>query len=152
SDRQQLMLYEPATGRRSSLTPDWSLSVTAFVWLPDGRGLIAEVEERGQGVLYRIDAAGGKRTKIISGGRNGSAQVSGKGSPLIFPRQTATSPPEIWAAGYDGKGARALTALNRAALGQLDLTPLESFGFVGAGGDSVFGWLLKPPQFDQNKS
>jgi dipeptidyl aminopeptidase/acylaminoacyl peptidase len=152
SDRQQLMLYEPAAGRRSSLTPDWSLSVSAFVWLPDGRGLIAEVEERGQGVLYRIDVAGGKRTRLISGGRNGSVQVAGKGSPLIFLHQTATSPPEIWTANYDGKGQRALTALNRAALEQLDLTPLESFGFVGASGDSVFGWLLKPPQFDQTKS
>jgi dipeptidyl aminopeptidase/acylaminoacyl peptidase len=152
SDRQQLMLYEPAASRRSSLTPDWSLSVSAFVWLPDGRGLIAEVEERGQGVLYRIDVAGGKRTRLISGGRNGSAQVAGKGSPLIFLHQTATSPPEIWTANYDGKGQRALTALNRAALEQLDLTPLESFGFVGASGDSVFGWLLKPPQLDQTKS
>jgi dipeptidyl aminopeptidase/acylaminoacyl peptidase len=152
SDRQQLMLYELAAGRRSSLTPDWSLSVSAFVWLPDGRGLIAEVEERGQGVLYRIDVAGGKRTRLISGGRNGSVQVAGKGSPLIFLHQTATSPPEIWTANYDGKGQRALTALNRAALEQLDLTPLESFGFVGASGDSVFGWLLKPPQFDQTKS
>jgi dipeptidyl aminopeptidase/acylaminoacyl peptidase len=78
--------------------------------------------------------------------------VAGKGSPLIFLHQTATSPPEIWTANYDGKGQRALTALNRAALEQLDLTPLESFGFVGASGDSVFGWLLKPPQFDQTKS
>jgi dipeptidyl aminopeptidase/acylaminoacyl peptidase len=33
----------------------------------------------------------------------------------------------------------------------LDVRPLESFGFVGALGDSVFGWLLKPPGFDPAK-
>ena len=71
---------------------------------------------------------------------------------MVFLRQTATSPPEIWRATLDGKGQRALTALNREALAQLDLTALESFGFVGAGGDSVFGWLLKPPGFDPEKS
>ena len=38
SDRQQIMLYEPGTGRRASLTPDWTLSVSAFTWLPDSRG------------------------------------------------------------------------------------------------------------------
>src|SRR6185312_6612191 len=58
SDRQQIMLYEPGSGRRTSLTPDWALSVSAFTWLPDSRGVIAEVEERGQGVLYRIEVPG----------------------------------------------------------------------------------------------
>ena len=31
------------------------------------------------------------------------------------------------------------------------MTPAESFGFVGAQGDSVFGWLVKPPAFDPAK-
>ena len=33
----------------------------------------------------------------------------------------------------------------------LDLSRLEEFGFVGAQGDSVFGWLLKPPGFDPSR-
>jgi dipeptidyl aminopeptidase/acylaminoacyl peptidase len=128
------------------------MSISAFIWLPDSRGVVAEVEERGQGVLYRIDVPGGKRSRLIGGGRNSSVQVAGKGSPLVFLHQSATAPPELWAMNPDGKGQRALTTLNRAALAQLDLRPLESFGFVGASGDSVFGWLLKPPQFDSTKS
>jgi len=146
------MLYEPANGRRRSLTADWSLSISAFTWLPDSRGVVAEVEERGQGVLYRIDVPGGKRSRLIAGGRNSSVQVAGKGSLLAFLHQSATAPPEVWAMNPDGKDQRALTALNRTALAQVDVRPLESFGFVGAGGDSVFGWLLKPPQFDSTKS
>lgn len=152
SDRQQIVLYERATGRRSSLTQDWTLSVSAFTWLPSSRGVIAEVEERGQGVLYRIDLPGGKRTRIVAGGRNGSVQVSSSGNLMVFLHQSATSPPELWQAGLDGKGQKALTSLNRVALGQLDLADLESFGFTGANGDSVFGWLLKPAGFDPRKS
>jgi len=151
SDRQELILYERANGRRRSLTADWPLSISAFTWLPDSRGVVAEVEERGQGVLYRIDVPGGKRSRLIAGGRNSSVQVAGKGSPLVFLHQSATAPAEVWAMNPDGKGQRALTALNRTALAQLDLRALESFGFVGAGGDSVFGWLLKPPEFDSTK-
>jgi dipeptidyl aminopeptidase/acylaminoacyl peptidase len=152
SDRQQIVLYERATGHRRSLTQDWTLSVSAFTWLPSSRGVIAEVEERGQGVLYRIDLPGGKRTRIVAGGRNGSVQVSSSGNLMVFLHQSATSPPELWQAGLDGKGKKAFTSLNRAALGQLDLANLESFGFAGANGDSVFGWLLKPPGFDPRKS
>jgi dipeptidyl aminopeptidase/acylaminoacyl peptidase len=47
----------------------------------------------------------------------------------------------------DGTGLKPLTALNSQALGEVDLAPLEPFAFVGAAGDSVHGWLLKPPGF-----
>ena len=152
SDRQRIMLYQRATGHRVSLTEHWPLSVSAFAWLPDSRGLVAEVEERGEGVLYRIEVPGGKRTRIVSGGRNGSVQMPATGNFLVFLHQTAASPPELWRASLEGKDPRPLTQLNRDAVAQLELTPLESFGFVGAAGDSVFGWLLKPPRFDRTKT
>ena len=49
--------------------------------------------------------------------------------------------------GIDGAGLRQLTTLNSAALAGLDVAPLDRIGFVGALGDSVHGWLLKPPGF-----
>jgi dipeptidyl aminopeptidase/acylaminoacyl peptidase len=73
------------------------------------------------------------------------------GNFMVFLHQTAVSPPELWRASLEGKNSRPLTRLNQEALGKLDLTPVESFGFVGAGGDSVFGWLLKPPGFDSSR-
>jgi dipeptidyl aminopeptidase/acylaminoacyl peptidase len=151
ADRQRIMLYERATGRRVSLSESWPLSVSAFTWLPDSRGLVAEVEERGAGVLYRVENPSGKRTRIVSGGRNGTVQVARTGNFMVFLRQSATSPPELWRANLDGKEQRALTRLNQQVLDKLDLTSAESFGFVGAGGDSVFGWMLKPPDFDPAK-
>jgi dipeptidyl aminopeptidase/acylaminoacyl peptidase len=152
SDRQRIMLYQRATGHRVSLTESWPLSVSAFAWLPDSRGLVAEVEERGEGVLYRIEVPGGRRSRIVSGGRNGSVQIPATGNFMVFLHQTAASPPELWRASLEGKDPRPLTQLNRDVLGQLELTPLESFGFVGAGGDSLFGWLLKPPRFEPTKT
>jgi len=151
ADRQRIVLYERTTGRRVPLTESWPLSVSALAWMPDSRGLVAEVEERGEGVLYRIEVPGGKRSRLVAGGRNGSVQVARAGHFMVFLHQTAVSPPELWRATLDGKDSRPLTRLNQEALGKLDLTPVESFGFVGAGGDSVFGWLLKPPGFDPSK-
>jgi len=59
--------------------------------------------------------------------------------------QSNTQPPEVWVSG------KALTHQNDSALATLDLAPLEEFGFVGALGDSVFGWSQKPPGFDAAK-
>ena len=76
---------------------------------------------------------------------NTSPTVSADGKTLIYVHQSNTQPAELWL------GGKALTHHTDAAIASLDLRPLEEFGFVGARGDSVFGWTLKPPGFDPAK-
>ena len=152
ADRQQVMLYERATGRRRSLTADWMSSVDAISWTPDSRALIAEVPERGGVSLYRIDVTSGRRALLVSGGVNRGARVPPRGDEMVFVRSTADRPAEVWAANWTtGGGLRQVTKLNGEWLAGVELTPLEPFGFVGALDDSVFGWIMKPPGFDPEK-
>jgi len=152
ADRQQVMLYERANGRRRSLTPDWPLSVSAITWTPDSRALVAEVEERGGVSLYRIEVPSGRRARLVSGGANRGVRIPDRGTDMVFLRSTAARPPEVWAASWDdGSGLRAVTKVNAAEVAALDLTPVEKFGFVGALGDSVSGWILKPPGFMEGR-
>jgi dipeptidyl aminopeptidase/acylaminoacyl peptidase len=148
ADRQQLMLYERATGRRVAVTSRWELSITDFRWHPDAKAVIAEVEERGGHSIYRIEVPTGRPTRLVSGGTNTNIQLSAGGNVMTFLRSSANRPPEVWIAGVDGKGARQVTKVNDARMDAYDLSPVESFGFVGAQGDSVFGWLMKPAGFD----
>ncbi len=152
SDRQQIVWYERATGKRASLTASWHLSVSEFAWAPDARSIIAQVEERGGVVLYRIEVPGGKRTKVVSGGTNTSVRTASSGDLMVFLRQSAAAPPEIYRASLSGGDLRPITKLNAEALAKLDLPALEPFGFVGAINDSVFGWLERPPGFDASKT
>jgi len=151
ADRQQLMLFDRTTRQHRALTADWDVNIQSLAWTPDSKSLILEVEERGVHNLYRFDIATGKRSLIASGGVNTAVHVSAKGDQAVFLRQTATYPPEVYRVGLDGTGLRPLTSLNAAALAQLDLPPLESFSFIGALGDSVQAWLLKPPGFNPAK-
>lgn len=148
ADRTQLMLFDRSSGQHRSLTADWDVSVQSFAWVPDSRRLIVEVEERGQHNLYRVEIAGGRPARLVSGGFNSAPRVTPQGDALVYLHQSATSPNELWVARLDGSSPRPLTTLNGPALARLDLAPLEPFGFVGAQGDSVHGWLLKPPGFD----
>jgi len=150
ADRQEIVLFERDNSKRTTLTPDWNLSVGAITWMPDSKALVAQVEERGVTALYRVDL-GGKRTRLVIGGDNSSVSVTPKGDRLIFLHSTAIRPPEIWTAKSDGSEPTPLTHLDDAAMAGLDVWPLESFGFVGARGDSVFGWTMKPPGFDSTK-
>lgn len=152
ADRQQVMLYERATGRRRALTAEWGLSVDAISWTPDSRALIAEVPERGGVSLYRIEVGTGRRSLLVSGGTNHGVRIPPRGDDMVFVRSTADRPVEVWAANWNsGAGLRPVTRLNEEWLGTVSLSPLEPFGFVGALGDSVFGWLLKPPDFDPSR-
>jgi dipeptidyl aminopeptidase/acylaminoacyl peptidase len=148
SDRQQLMLYERASGRRIAVTPRWDLSISAFRWLSDARAVVAEVEERGGQSLYRIEVPSGRATRLVSGGTNSGVQVAARADVMVFLRSTARRAPEVWTAGLDGRAVRQVTRINDDRFSAWDIPALEEFGFVGAGRDSVFGWIMKPPGFD----
>ena len=147
SDRQQLMLYDRTTRQHRPLSADWDLNVQSLAWTADGKSLVLEIDERGGHNLYVLDLATGGHRRIVAGGVNGSLQVGAQGT-VVFLRQTASQPPEVFAVGLDGRGMRPLTSVNAAALAGLELPAIESFSFVGALGDSVQAWLLKPPGFD----
>jgi dipeptidyl aminopeptidase/acylaminoacyl peptidase len=151
SDRQHIVLYERATGRRAPLTNEWDRSVAAVRWMPHSRSIIAEVEERGERSVYSVEVPSGRTTRLLNGGTTSDVQVAPAGDFLVFLRHSATAPPEIYRADAAGRGLRALTRFNTALVSQLDLAPAESFGFVGAASDSVFGWIVRPPKFNSRR-
>ena len=147
ADRVRLMIADRSTGMGPVVdaTAGWTLSVGSYTWCPNAKCVYAVVEERGRDNIYRIDIPGFKRTRIITGGVNTAVQVSPDNRTLVYLHQSNTQPAEVWVSG------KALTHHNDSALATLDLPPLEEFGFVGALGDSVFGWTQKPPGFDPAK-
>ena len=150
ADRLRLMLVPRPGGRTGGeaveVTRGWSLSVGSYTWCPDSKCIYAVVEERGRDVIYRIDVSSFRRTAVPTGGGvNTSVQVFPDGRGVMYLHQSNTQPAEVWVAG------RQLTHHTDPSLAALDLKPLEEFGFVGALGDSVFGWFLTPPGFDPAK-
>jgi len=147
ADRVRLMVADRSTGMGPIVdaTAGWALSVGSYSWCPNSKCIYAVVEERGRDNIYRIDIPGYKRTRVIAGGVNTGIQVGPDNRTLVYLHQSNTQPPEIWVSG------KALTHHNDSALATLDLPPLEEFGFVGANGDSVFGWSQKPPGFDPTR-
>ena len=146
ADRVRLMIISQSdgatSGRPVDATAGWDLSVSSYAWCPNSKCVYAVVEERGRDNIYRIDTPGYKRTRVVSSGVNTSVQVAPDNRTLAYLHQSNTQPAEVWVSG------KALTHHNDSALATLDLPPLEEFGFVGALGDSVFGWSQKPPGFD----
>lgn len=149
ADRLRLMLVGRAggqtAGRPVEATAGWDLSVGSYSWCPNSRCVYAVVEERGRDNIYRIDVPSFQRTRVVTGGVNTAVQVGPDNRTVSYLHQSNTQPPEVW---VSGALSRPLTHHNDSAIARLDLPALEEFGFVGALGDSVFGWTQKPPGFD----
>ena len=113
---------------------------------PDSRCIFAVVEERGRENVYRIEIPSFRRSIVVSGGGvNTTVTAAPDGRSIAYLHQSNTEPAEVW---FSGRRVSHHTDSITAAL---DLHPLESFGFIGALGDSVYGWVLKPPGFNAAK-
>jgi len=149
ADRLRLMLLArtggTGGGRPVEATSGWDLSVGSYTWCPNSKCIYAVVEERGRDNIYRIDVPGYKRSRVVTGGVNTGVQVGPDNRTLAYLHQSNTQPAEVWVSSSTPK---ALSHHTDSAVATLDLPPLEEFGFVGALGDSVFGWTQKPPGFD----
>ncbi len=149
ADRAQLMLLRRKGGKTESggptdVTAGWTLSVGSYTWCPGSDCIYAVVEERGREDIHRIEIPSFRLSVAVSGGVNTSVGVAPDGRTLAYLHQSNTQPGEVWA-------GRALSHHTDSLAGALDLRPLEPFGFIGALGDSVYGWILKPPGFDAAK-
>src|SRR5437762_159903 len=150
ADRQRLMLVGRADGRTGGpsldATKGWTLSAGSYTWCPDSKCIFAVVEERGRDTIHRLEVPSFRRSLAVgASGVNSAVSVAPDGKTLVYVHQSNTQPTEIWVS------ARQLTHHTDSAVATLDLRPLDELGFVGALGDSVFGWLLKPPGFDPAK-
>lgn len=159
SDRQRLMLYDRAAKTSRELLPSWDRNADSYFFAPDSRTIYVATTDRSRDKLFRVAlGANGVATGapvLVVGDRNNVAfNLSKDGRTLAWQRDAADRPAEIWVARMGRKGweaPRQLTHETDAKVAQLALHPAEEFWYVGAGGDSVQGFIVRPPQFQAGK-
>ena len=142
SDRQAIQLRDLATGRVQPLAADWDRSVGSIAWAPDGGSLYVTAGERLDRPLFRIDARTGAVTRLTEGGTVGNVTPLADGS-VVFTMNSLQSPDDVYRLGPDRRLAR-LTSVNADRLAEFDPVGIERFSFAGAGGDMVWGQIVKP--------
>ncbi|HEX6882804.1 MAG TPA: S9 family peptidase [Planctomycetota bacterium] len=146
ADRQRIVLRERASGKERVLTEAWDRSPSEYSWSEDGRTLYATADNLGNHSLFAIDVASGRITTLWEKGTVGSPQEA-RGQ-LVYAFDHLRSPVELWVRDLRGEHARPLTSFNRARLEAARMGEYEQFSFEGAHGDTVYGYLVKPADFD----
>jgi dipeptidyl aminopeptidase/acylaminoacyl peptidase len=158
SDRWRLMLYDRTARRSHEALPSWDRNADSYLFTRDGKSIIVQTTDAGRDKFYRVtlDRTGvGARPALLVGERNNtSPSISRDGGRLVWTRDATDRPAEVYAATVGQSGAsavRQLSHLNDQLVAQLELHPVEDYWFKGAGGDSVQGFILKPPQWEPGK-
>lgn len=142
ADRQVLHLRNLVTGETRALTENWDRSVGSIAWAKDGESLLVTAQDVLDHPLFRVNASNGKVTRLTGQGNVGNVVPLGKGSAL-YTLNNIQAPDDIYRLGSKGKSQR-LTSVNADKLADIDPVSVERFSFAGAGGDKVWGQIVKP--------
>ena len=173
SDLFRLVILDRKTGEKKDLTEKFDRWVETFIWSRDSLRLYFTADEQGVvpihsvriaypfGPMAAADPAADPRAKMGSilertpliFGTNDSLALTPDGKTLLFTRMSLQAPNEIYKVNLYSfpRQEEALTHVNSSVLSQIDMSLLEPFGFDGAEGAKVEGFLVKPPNFDANK-
>ena len=150
ADKLRVIVRDWAKGTERSLTDAWDRSAGSLVWAKDGKTLYVTSDDLGQVALFGIDVASGQASRLFNQGSVSAVDASS--GKLIFALDSLLSPSDLMSLPLDGKGtATQLTKVNADLLAGVKLGQPEQFSFTGANGDTVYGYVVKPADFDAKK-
>ncbi|MEN6559521.1 MAG: S9 family peptidase [Acidobacteriota bacterium] len=148
ADRYRIVLRPWPDGQARVLTESWDFSAASLGWSADGTKLLATAPNKGQTSLFAIDAASGKAEALAGLGTVAGFAAAGPG--VVFERNDLKSPTEIYVIA-PGAGEKAITSINAAKLAAVRMGEPEQFSFRGWNNETVYGYVVKPADFDPAK-
>ncbi|MBV8143950.1 MAG: S9 family peptidase [Gammaproteobacteria bacterium] len=149
SDRFHIMVRRARGGQVRPLTAAWDRSVARLGATPDGRALLATVDELGQRVLYRVDSRSGTPTRLTSAGE--VEAFTATADRVVFARADLGGPADLYAVALRGGEPQRLTGVNRELLAARHMSEYQQFSFRGWNGETVHGYVMKPWGFEAGR-
>jgi dipeptidyl aminopeptidase/acylaminoacyl peptidase len=149
SDQYHIMLCSWPDGEEREVAQPWDRSPTSLIWSPDGKTLYVTAMDVGNSALFAIDpATGAVETRVRDGYVSSVSTIE---NSLVYLRANQTSPADIWTADSDGSHAKQITQVNRDRLAEIRMGEYEQFSFSGWNNETVYGYVVKPVDFDPAK-
>jgi len=149
SDRFHLVVRYLNSGVKKPVAQNWDRSISSFAWSADGRTLFATTDHLGQHPLWSIDVATGRAFAITGDGDVEAFSVGAKS--IFYALSDLANPANLYAVGFSGGKTKRLTELNRTLLSQRKLGESEQFSFPGWNDETVYGYVVKPPQLEKGR-
>jgi len=115
----------------------------------DNQTIYATATNLGQKSLYSIDVTNGSATELVHSGNIRSPQASG--DRVYFGRCDLASPVELFSVSPTTGVVKQLTRINDEGMAGARRGDYEQFSFAGWNDETVYGYMVKPIDFDPKK-
>jgi dipeptidyl aminopeptidase/acylaminoacyl peptidase len=150
ADRFRIMLLDWSSGERRTLTDSWDYSAADIVFSRDGGTVYTTAPDRGQVSLFAVDVESGEVRRLLGEGHVRTPAMAG--DRLVFALDSLVSPVDLFVLDPANGDRRRLTEVNAARLAEVALGEPEQFSFAGWNGETVYGYVVKPADFDPSRS
>ena len=148
SDRFRIMLRAWPNGAPKALTEAWDRSPSSLTWSPDGKEIYAVAADVGQVALFAVNVKTGAVRTLV---RRGHVSSPAAGRWIVYGLDHLRSPVELYRVDRNGRHARRLTGLNDEILAAVKMGEYEQFSFPGWNGETVYGFVVRPVDFDPSR-
>ena len=145
SDKFTVMIHDSQTGKTHAVAKQWDRSVSELVFADDNRTLYVTANDVGQKSIFEVNPEFGDVRSVYSDGTAGKIAVTAE--KIFFTRHAINAPTDIYAIDRDGYQLKQLTQVNKEKLADITLAEFEQFSFKGWNNEEVFGYWLKPANY-----
>ncbi len=131
------------------LTEEWDHSPGSITWSADGKTILATASNVGQRSLFAIDVQTGAAKTLVQQGNVGGVGIAG--DRVVYGMDNLKSPVELYWTQLDGSAGGSITNLNSEEVSAAKMGDYEQFKFRGWNNETVYGYVVKPVDFDPSK-
>ena len=149
ADKFKIMIRPNPDAESSVVCEEWDRSPGPLTWSPDGERVYAAADNLGQHSLFGINISTGEVQTIVQEGNVAAVQAAN--SRVVVLIDHLKSPAELYTVKPDGSDLKQITFLNKDQLAAARMGDFEQFNFKGWREETVYGFVVKPVDFDASK-
>jgi len=143
------VLRDLRSGKNRVLTDGWDRSPSSIAFTRDGQSLLMNAQDVGHKTLWQIGLDGAEPVRLVSQGTVSTFDDSG--ARIVYTMNNLASPAELYVFDPETGDTRKITDFASRTLAGVTMGEYEQFSFEGAGGDTVYGFVVKPANFERGK-
>ncbi|PIA14493.1 alpha/beta-hydrolase [Coemansia reversa NRRL 1564] len=150
ADINRIFLHTFATRKTVAIAYDWGQSPQSLTWSRDSSTLYAVTNDRGRSLIVAIDVATGRRKQLTTHGSATGVRTADR-RHILYLNSKVHRPADLHILDVGSGASQQLTEANKDKLRDVYLGHAENFWFVGARGDRVHAWLVRPYGFNRQR-
>ena len=149
ADRFHIVLRDLRTDETRVLADGWDRSPSSIAFARDSKSILMNAQDVGQKTLWQMGLDGSEPDKLVS--RGTVSAFDDAGDHLVYSMNNLAAPAELYVFDPETGDSRRLTNFAARTLAGVTMGEYEQFSFEGAGGDTVYGFVVKPAHFERGE-